>query len=67
MSENIVDIKLFKPGTSVSYEGRDYVVEYIVISRRSIKVSLLGGPKNIDSELIVCNPTPIDLSRRDNE
>lgn len=63
MNENIVDIKLFKPGTTVSYQNKDYIVEYIVISKRNIKVSLLDGPKNIDSDLIVCKPTPIDLSR----
>lgn len=67
MSEHTVDIKLFKPGTTVSYQNKDYVIEYIVISRKTIKVSLLNGPRNIDSDLLVCEPTTIDLSRTNDE
>lgn len=67
MTEHTVDIKLFKPGTTVSYQNKDYIIEYIVVSRRGIRVSLLDGPRNIDSDLLVCNPTTIELSRKDNE
>lgn len=59
----IVHMKLFKPGTVVSYKGWDYTVAHVMITSRRLMVSLVGLDDMVDSEQLSVQPTQLDFNR----
>jgi hypothetical protein len=59
----VVNMRLFKPGSQVMYQGRMHYVDHVLLNRRGLFVFLDGITGPIDSDHVECAPTAIDFNR----
>ena len=59
----IVHLPLYRPGSRVSYQGRDYTVGHVVISRSVLQVYLQELGNSVDAEKLQVSPTRMVLQR----
>ncbi len=59
----VVHLPLYRPGTRVSYQGRDYTVGHVVISRSVLQVYLQELGSSVDAEKLQVSPTRLVLQR----
>jgi hypothetical protein len=59
----IVHLPLYRPGSRVSYQGRDYTVGHVVISRSVLQVYLQELGNSVDAEKLQVSPTRMVLHR----
>lgn len=58
-----VQVRLFKPGTKVTYQGIMHTVDHITISRDRLMVKLLEIEHIIDSDKLSVQLTEIDFKK----
>ncbi len=59
----VVHLPLYRPGTRVSYQGRDYTVGHVVISRSVLQVYLQELGSSVNAEKLQVSPTRLVLQR----
>ncbi len=59
----VVHLPLYRPGSRVSYQGRDYTVGHVVISRSVLQVYLQELGNSVDAEKLQVSPTRMVLQR----
>ncbi|MDP3702066.1 MAG: hypothetical protein Q8R72_14305 [Hylemonella sp.] len=59
----IVSLPLYRAGTRVSYQDRDYTVGHVVISRGDLQVYLQELGSSVSSEKLHLAPTRLVLQR----
>lgn len=59
----VVHLSLYRPGTHVSYQGRDYTVGHVVISRSVLQVYLQELGSSVPAEKVQVAPTRLVLQR----
>ena len=59
----VVKMRLFKPGTPVTYQGQTHYVDHILLTKRGLYLFLDGHTRPIDSERVECAVTEIDFNR----
>jgi len=59
----VVHLPLYRPGTRVSHQGRDYTVGHVVISRSELQVYLQELGSSVPAEKLQLAPTRVVLQR----
>jgi len=59
----VVHLPLYRAGSHVSYQGRDYTVGHVVISRSVLQVYLQELGSSVDAEKVQVSPTRLVLQR----
>lgn len=59
----VVHMPLYRAGSRVSYQGRDYTVGHVVISRSVLQVYLQELGSSVDAEKLQISPTRLVLQR----
>jgi len=59
----VVHLPLYRPGSHVGYQGRDYTVGHVVISRSVLQVYLQELGSSVDAEKLQVSPTRLVLQR----
>ncbi len=59
----VVHLPLCRPGSRVGYQGRDYTVGHVVISRSQLLVYLQELGSSVDAEKLQISPTRVELKR----
>ena len=59
----IVHLPLYRPGSRVGYQGRDYTVGHVVINRSLLQVYLQELGSSVDAEKLQVSPTRLVLQR----
>lgn len=59
----VVHLPLYRAGSSVNYQGRDYTVGHVVISRSVLQVYLQELGSSVSSEKLHLAPTRLVMQR----
>lgn len=59
----VVHLPLYRAGTRVSYQGRDYTVGHVVINRSELQVYLQELGSSVPAEKLQLAPTRLVLQR----
>ncbi len=59
----VVNLPLYRAGSRVGYQGRDYTVGHVVISRSVLQVYLQELGNSVDAEKLQAPPTRLVLQR----
>ena len=59
----VVKMRIFKPGTQVSYQGQPHNVDHILLTKRGLYLFLDDVLGPVDSERVECAVTEIDFNR----
>lgn len=59
----IVHLPLYRPGSRAGYEGRNYTVGHVVISRSQLLVYLEELGTAVNAEKLQISPTRVELKR----
>ncbi len=59
----VVHLPLYRPGSRVGYQGRDYTVGHVVVSRSLLQVYLQELGSSVPAEKLHIAPTRLVLQR----
>ena len=54
----------FKPGTTVSYDGYEHIVDHVVLRGIDLYVKLKNISNPVNAEQLYCTPTEFLLERK---
>ena len=62
-TSTIVHLPLYRPGSRVGYQGREYTVGHVVIARSQLQVYLQELGSSVNADQLQVTPTRVELKR----